>query len=80
MEPPVHAAFLFASCVFFTNNRGNEPLYHSACNLVKREMKTPQYNRIFCYLSKLLKKCDIWVPSDGLQAITFWLRFDQRDS
>ena len=34
----------------------------------------------FCSLSELPKKCDIRVPSDGLQAITFWLRFDQRDS
>ena len=42
--------------------------------------KPPNSNIIFCCLSKLLIKCDIWVPSDGLQAISFWLRFDQRDS
>ena len=79
MGPPVHATFLFATCVF-SNSRGNEPFYHIDCSLVKGEMKTPSSNRIFCSLSKLLKKCDICIPSDGLQAITFWFRFDQRDS
>ena len=31
-------------------------------------------------MSKLLKKCNICIRSDGLLAITFWLRSDQRDS
>ena len=73
-------ATFFSQPVYFTNSRGNEPLYYIDCSLVKREMKTPSSNRIFCSLSKLLKICDNWIPSDGLQAITFWFRFDQRDS
>ena len=46
----------------------------------KGRRKCPNSNIIFCCLSKLLIKWDIWVPSDGLQAISFCLRFDQRDS
>ena len=56
----------FSQPVYFTNSRGNEPLCHIDCSLVKWEMKTPNSNRIFCSLSKLLKKCDICIPSDGL--------------
>ena len=46
----------------------------------KGRRRPPNSNRIFYSQSKLLNKCDICVPSNGLQAITFWLRFDQRDS
>ena len=42
--------------------------------------KPPNSNMIFCCLSKLVIKRDIWVPSDGLQAIIFWLRLDKRNS
>ena len=48
--------------------------------LSKGRGKPPNSNIIFCCLSKLLTKWDIWVPSDGLQAISVWLRLDQRDS
>ena len=36
------AQHFFSQPVYFTNSRGNEPLYHSDCNLVKRDMKSPQ--------------------------------------
>ena len=46
----------------------------------KRRGKPSNSNIIFCCLSKLLIKWDIWVSSDGLQAIIFWHKLDQRDS
>ena len=49
---------LKADCTDYTSSRRNEPLYRSDCNLVKGEMKTPQQQRIFSSLSKLLQKAD----------------------